>query len=42
MPHILSVGGALHNWMKKLQNMPVWLSKIVLAKNFVEAGKRRV
>jgi hypothetical protein len=38
----LSVGGALHNWMEKLENIPVWLSKIVLAKNFVEAGKGRV
>jgi hypothetical protein len=25
--------------MKKIQNMPVWLSKIVLAQN-AEAGKR--
>jgi hypothetical protein len=35
---------ATNNWMKKSQNMPVWLSKMVLAQHFcavfAEAGNR--
>ncbi len=44
-PLVLSMcDPATNNWMKKSQNMPVWLSKMVLAQHFcavfAEAGNR--
>jgi hypothetical protein len=39
----LVFGPAKENWMKKSQNMPVWLSKMNLAQHFqwdAETGKR--